>query len=91
MAGFFILEKEGGATCKEWTISGHVLLPQEEVGCPYQVDDLTTADQEIPFHWLKVTFLGEADTAITLGIKCWLCWFVDLGLSTSDSIWVSFF
>ena len=34
--------------------------------------------------WLKVTFQGEAETSVRLGIKSW---FADVGLSTSDSIW----
>lgn len=51
----------------------------------YQVDSLTSADQEIPLDSLKVTFLGETDTAVGLDIKSW---FVDLALSTSDSIWL---
>ena len=33
--------------------------------------------------WLKVTFLGEAETATSLGSKSW---FADVGFSTSDSI-----
>ena len=34
--------------------------------------------------WLKVTFQGETETAVRLGIKSW---FADMGLSTSDCIW----
>ena len=33
--------------------------------------------------WLKVTFLGEVETAVRLGVKSW---FADVELSTSDSI-----
>jgi len=33
--------------------------------------------------WLKVTFLGEAETAIRLSVKSR---FADMGLSTSDSL-----
>ena len=32
---------------------------------------------------VKITFLGEAETAVRLGIKSW---FVDVGFSTGDSI-----
>ena len=32
---------------------------------------------------VKITFLGEAETAVRLGIRSW---FADMGLSTSDSI-----
>lgn len=34
--------------------------------------------------WFKITFLGEVEIAVTLGIKSW---FAEVGLSTSDSIW----
>lgn len=46
-------------------------------------DNFTSGDQEIPEWPVKITFPGEAKTAITLGIKFW---FVEVGLSTSDSI-----
>lgn len=39
------------------------------MGSVYQVDYLTTADQEIPTWLAKDTFLGEAKTAISSGIK----------------------
>lgn len=52
-----------------------------EVGC--QVHFLTSADQEIP-DWLgKVTFLGEAETAVRLGIKTS---FGDVGLAQATLI-----
>ena len=35
------------------------------------MDYLTSSDQEIPPWLTKITFLGEAETAITIGIKYW--------------------
>lgn len=46
---------------------------------------------KLHIDWFKTLFLGEVNIALRLGIKCW---FADLGLSTSDSIFgpvVSFF
>ena len=48
----------------------------------YEVDYFTTADQTIADR-LEITFLGEDETAIRLGIEYW---FADGGLNTSDSI-----
>ena len=39
--------------------------------------------RKFQIDWLKFTFLGEADSAIRLGVKSL---FADLGLSTGDSI-----
>lgn len=49
----------------------------------YQVDYITSADQVILEWLIKITFLGEAETAVRISIKS--C-FSDLELSTSDSI-----
>lgn len=38
--------------------------------------------RQFQIDWLKVTFLGEAETAVRLGIRYW---FADVGLSTGDS------
>lgn len=37
----------------------------------YQMNSLTSADQEIPDWLVKIKFLGEAETAIRLDIKYW--------------------
>ena len=39
--------------------------------------------RKFQIDWFKITFLGEIDTAVRLGIKSWLA---DMRLSTSDSI-----
>ena len=60
---------------------GHLPLLGWQVS--YQVDYITSADQVI-LEWLvKITFLGEAETAIRISIKS--C-FSDLELCTSGSI-----
>ena len=44
----------------------------------YQVEHFITVDQKILDQLIKITFLGEAETAITIGIKYW---FGDVGLA----------
>ena len=58
---------------------GH--LPWEITGV-YKVDYLSSADQEIPDWVFKITSLGDAETAVRLGI--FLVWWH--GLNLSDTI-----
>lgn len=44
---------------------------------------LLVSTGKLQIDWFKTVFLGEVNIALRLGIKCW---FADLGLSTSDSI-----
>ena len=61
-------------------------LPRHSLkdGRGYQVDYLTSTDQEIPDRLVTTACLEEMKTTIRLVIKSW---FVDVGLSTGDSIW----
>ena len=62
-------------TSDEWIVSGKVIFLWGTAGV-YEVDYFTTADQTIADR-LEITFLGEDETAIRLGIKSQ---FGDVGL-----------
>ena len=62
-------------TSDEWIVSGKVTFLWGTAGV-YEVDYLNTADQTIADR-LEITFLGEDETAIRLGIKSQ---FGDVGL-----------
>ena len=49
----------------------------------YQAGTSLVLTKKFQIVRLKVTFLGEVETAVRLGVKSW---FADVGLSTSDSI-----
>ena len=66
-------------TSDEWIVSGKVTFLWGTAGV-YEVDYFTTADQTIADR-LEITFLGEDETAIRLGIKSQ---FGDVGL-----VWVT--
>ena len=62
---------------KEWIISDKVTFLWR-MARVYLTDYLTSSEQEIPPWLIKITFLGEAETAIKIGIKYW---FSDVGLA----------
>ena len=66
-------------TSDEWIVSGKVTFLWGTAGV-YEVDYFTTVDQTIADR-LEITFLGEDETAIRLGIKSQ---FGDVGL-----VWVT--
>ena len=87
----FYRQKEAGQgiySSKNQIVSGKVTFLLGKAGV-YQADYLTSTDQVIPEQdlesviWFKITFLGEAKTAVRLGMKSW---FADVGLGTSDSL-----
>lgn len=81
LVGFIQLFKKE-VSSKDWIISGKFIYLWKTEGV-YQTDYLTIIDQVMQINWLKITFLGEATTAIRLGTKSW---FADWGPSTSDSL-----
>lgn len=52
-------------------------------GCLGQMTSLALT-RKFQINGLRVPFLGEADSAIRLGLPSW---FADMGFGTSDSIW----
>lgn len=69
LIGFIHLFKED-VSSEGWIISGKfIYLWKTEGVC--QTDCLTSIDQLMQINWLKITFLGEAKTAVRLGMKSW--------------------
>lgn len=70
-------EQDKEVTSQPWIVSGKVtfLLGKEGV---YQDDNLAGVDQVIPDWLIKITFLGQTESAIRLGIKSQ---FDDVGLA----------
>lgn len=81
LVGFIQLFKKE-VSSKGWIISGKFIYLWKTEGV-YQTDYLTINNQVMQINWLKITFLGEATTAIRLGTKSS---FADWGPSTSDSL-----
>lgn len=66
----FYRQKEGGTRkLKEWIIFGRVTL-LEAGGFIRQITSLALT-RKIKTYRVKITFLGEAETAVSLGIKSW--------------------
>ena len=55
-------------TSKEWSVSGKVTFFWENSRL-YQADYFTSVDQEMSDWLVKISLLGEADTAVRLDIK----------------------
>ena len=75
---------------KEWIISGRVTFLWR-MARVYLTDYLTSSDQEIPPWLIKITFLGEAETVIKIGVKYW---FGDVALAKwlhLEPVFFSFF
>lgn len=69
MEGFYRQEEGGTRKLKEWIISGMVTL-LEAGGFIRQITSLALT-RKIKTYRVKITFLGEAETAVRLGIKSW--------------------